>query len=165
MILIQLSDIMFSETEQKAIQEKLEQLRSVKEGALTQQGLAEIITSRRVKWIQEHLDEMIAKYDDLSPEEQAYRIVFFDHMRINPEHSRMVRVSPRRIRIESYNFCPYLEACLRLGLDTRHVCHHIGEPSIQRMIMAINRNLVFSRNYAHLRPHNGPYCEEYIELV
>jgi hypothetical protein len=156
---------MFSETAQKAIQEKLEQLNKVKEGTLTPQELADLITQRRVTWIQEHLDEMLAKYDGLSPEEQAYRIVFFDHMRINPEHSKMVRVSPRKIKIESYNFCPYLEASRELDLETRFVCKDIGEPSIQRMMEVINPNLRFSRNYANIRPYNGAFCEEYVELL
>ena len=89
---------MFSETEQKAIEEKLEQLRKFKEGTLSPQELADLITQRRVGWIQEHLDEMLAKYDGLSPEEQAYRIVFFDHMGINPINSRMTRVSPTKIK-------------------------------------------------------------------
>ena len=156
---------MFSETEQKAIQEKLEQLRRVKEGTLSPQELADLITQRRVGWIRQHLDEMLTKYRVLSPEEQAYRIVFFDHMKINHKHSRMVRVSPVKIKIESYNFCPYLQACSQLGLDTRFACRKIGEPSIQAMIDIIHPNLRFSRNYANIRPHNGAFCEEFIELA
>ncbi len=156
---------MFSETEQKAIQEKLEQLRRVKEGTLTPQELADLITQRRMGWIQEHLEEMLGKYEGLNPEEQAYKIVFFDHMKINSEHSKMVRVSPRKIRIKSYNFCPYLEACKELDLETRFVCHEIGEPSIQRMMEVINPNLRFSRNYTNIRPYNGAFCEEFIELL
>jgi hypothetical protein len=156
---------MFSKTEQKAIQEKLEQLKRVKEGTLTPQELADLITQRRVGWIRGHLDEMLVKYDGLNSEEQAYRIVFFDHMRINPEHSKMMRVSPIKIKIESYNFCPYLEACQKLDLETRTICKDIGEPSIQRMIEIVNPNLRFSRDYTNIRPYNGVFCEEYIELL
>lgn len=156
---------MFSETEQKAIEEKVKQLRKVKQGSLSSQELADLIIQRRVSWIRENLDEMLEKYKDLTPEEQAYRIVFFDHMKINPEHSRMVRVSPRKIKIESYNFCPYLEACRELDLETRFVCREIGEPSMQRMMEIINQNLRFSRNYQNIRPYNGAFCEEYIELL
>lgn len=156
---------MFSKAEQKAIQEKLEQLQRVREGKLSPEELAGLITQRRVGWMKLYLDEMLEKYRDLSPEEQAYKIVFFDHMGINPEHSKMVRVSPRKIRIESYNFCPYLEACQQLGLDTRFICKDIGEPSIQQMIEIINPNLRFTRNYVNIRPYNGAFCEEYIELL
>jgi len=154
---------MHSESEQEAIQEKLEQLRQVKEGILTHQELANLITQRRVKWIKEHLKEMLLKYKGLSPEGQAYRIIYFDHMGINPEHSKMVRVSPTKIKIKSNNFCPYLEACQKLSLDTKTVCKEIGEQSIKKMIELINPNLKFSRNYANIRPHNG-VCEECFEL-
>lgn len=156
---------MFSELEQKAIQEKLGQLKSVIEGKLTLHGLADIITERRVNWIRAHLGKMLKKYEGLSPEEQAYHIVFLEHMRINPKHSNVVRVSPGRIRIESYNFCPYLESCCHLNLDTRFVCRAIGEQPFQRMIEIINPNLRFSRNYDNIRPYNCDFCEEYIELV
>jgi len=155
---------MFSKTEQKAIQEKFEQLQEIKKGTLTIQGLTDLITQRRVEWIQGHLDEMLAKYKTLNPEEQAYRIVFFDHMKINPAHSKMTRISQRKIRVDSYNFCPYLEACLRLDLDTKFICKEAGEQSIQTMIEVINPNLKFGRNYANLRPHNS-FCEEYFEIL
>ncbi len=156
---------MFTEIEQKAIEEKLGQLRKVKEGNLSPQGLANLITQRRVGWIQEFLDETLTKYKRLNPEEQAYRIIFLDHMKINPEHSKVVRVSPTKIRVESYNFCPYLQACSQLGFDTRIICKEIGESSIQAMMNFINPNLKFSRNYEDIRPYNKDFCEEYIELV
>lgn len=155
---------MFFKSEQKAIAEKCEQLNKVIDGVLTPQELADLITQRRVEWIREHLDEMLAKYDGLNPEEQAYRIIFFDHMGINPGHSKMVRISPTKIKIESHNFCPYLEACQQLGLDTRFVCREIGEPSLQEMLKIIHPNLRYNRNYQNIRPKNR-FCEEYIELI
>ncbi len=95
----------------------------------------------------------------------AYRIIFLDHMKINPEHSLVKRVSPKKIRIDSYNFCPYLEACVQLGLETKFVCKQINEQSIQKMVEMIHPNLKFSRNYSNIRPFNKHFCEEYIELV
>lgn len=156
---------MFSEAEQKAIQEKLEQLGKVKEGSLSLKKLSDLITQRRVAWMKEHLEEMLAKYPGLRPEEQAYRIIFFDHMKINPEHSKMTRVSSSKIRIDSYNFCPYLEACKQLDLDTSVICKEVGEPSMNEMARMINQSLKFSRNYLNLRPHNCAFCEEYIEFL
>lgn len=156
---------MFNEIEQRAIQEKLEQLKKVQQGTLTPNELADLIMQRRVDWIQEHLDEMLVKYNCLSLEEQAYRIIFFDHMKINPEHSKINRISPTKIKIQSYNFCPYLEACSLLGFDTKYVCKEIGEPAMEKMIKIINTNLRFSRNYQNIRPFNKDFCEEYIEIV
>jgi hypothetical protein len=156
---------MFSEAEQKAIKEKTDQLIKIKEGTLSPQELADLITQRRVAWIEKHRNEMLAKYEGLNPVEQAYKIILFEHMGINPEHSKMIWISQNKIRIESSNFCPYLEACKRLGMDTVPVCREIGEPSIQEMLKRINPNLRFSRDYKNIRPHNRDLCEEYIELV
>jgi len=155
--------MLFSESEQKAIEEKLEQLRKVRDGTLTPQELANLITQRRVFWFEENENAVLSKYHGLPDQEKAYRIIFFDHMRINPERSKMIKISKGKIRIESYNFCPYLEACRRLGLDTIFVCKEIGEPSIREVCKLINPDLKFSRNYQNIRPYNN-FCEEYFEL-
>lgn len=152
---------MFSEIEHKAINEKLEQLIKVREGKLSAQELSDLITKRRVEWIEKHLDEMMEKYKGLSPEERAYRIVFLEHMKINPEHLKIIKVK-NKIEIHSYNFCPYLEACNLLNMDTKFVCKKINESSVEEMIAKIYPNLKFSRNYENIRPH-AVYCEEYIE--
>ncbi len=152
------------QTEQKAIEEKLEQLRKIKDGTLGPKELADLITKRRISWFEENKKAVLAKYEGLSDEEKAYRIICFDHMKINPDHSKMIRISKNKIRIESCNFCPYLEACKKLGLDTRYVCKEIVEPSIQKMCEMINPRLKFSRNYQKIRPHHCDFCDEYFEL-
>lgn len=156
---------MFTEDELKAIEEKLEQIKKVKDGILTPQELADLITQRRLLWLEENKNTVLAKYADLSDEEKAYRIIFLDHMKINPEHSKMIRIGNGKIKIKSYNFCPYLEACKRLGLDACFVCKEIGEPSIQKLCEVINPKLKFSRNYHKIRPNSCGFCEEYIELI
>jgi len=156
---------MFNKFEQKAIEEKLEQLRRVKNSASTAQELADLITQRRVLWFEENKDAVLSKYRELPDEEKAYKTIYFDHMKINPEHSKMVRVGKDKIRIESSGFCPYLEACKKLDLDTRFICKEIGEPSVQRLCELINPRLKFSRNYQNIRPCNPNFCEEYFELL
>jgi hypothetical protein len=156
---------MFSKKENEAIREKIEQLRKVKDGTLSPQELANLITKRRVNWIEEHLDEILKKYQGLSLPEQAHRIIFLEHMYINSNKSVPIRVSPKKLIIHSYNFCPYLEACNELELETAYVCKDIGEPAIQDMIKRINPSLRFGRNYSNIRPHNKYFCEEYIELA
>ncbi len=155
---------MFSKEQQKAIIEKLEQLKKVKEGRMNSDELAKIITKRRINWIENNLERMLIKYKGLSPEETAYRIIFFDHMKINPKDSEMIRISPTKILIKSYNFCPYLEACNQLHLDTKFICKEIGEPSINEIAKRIHPDLVFSRDYSKIRPDNDS-CEEYLELI
>ena len=155
----------FSKKEQKAINEKLEQLKKVSEGVLSHSELADIIMKRRINWIKNSLEKMLKKYANLPPEEQAYRIIFLDHMKINPKHSKMTRISKTKIRIKSYNFCPYFEASNQLNLDTKCICKDVGEPSIQKMCKIIHSKLRFSRNYDNIRPNNSEYCEEFIEII
>jgi len=138
-------------------------LERLKQGELTPDELADMLVQKRVSWMKEHLDEMLVKYDGLLPEEQAYNIVYFDHMKIDPSTVFMERLSQTKIRIESHNFCPYLEASNQLELDTRVICKEVGEPSIQQMVILIHPNLIFSRNYSNLRPYHD-FCEEFIEL-
>lgn len=155
---------MFSEAEQKAIQEKLEQLKQVKEGTLSVQDLSDLITKRRVNWMKEHRDEILAKYEGLPLDEIAWRAVCFDHMHIYPPDSRSTRISDKKLRFDSYNFCPYLEACKQLDLDTRYICKEINEQPIQKMIEVLDPRLKFSRNYENLRPRSK-FCEEYFEIL
>lgn len=155
---------MFSHEEQKAIEDKLEQLGKVKNGLLKPQELAMSITKRRIAWLKENKKDVLAKYAGLPDEEKAYRILYFDHMKINPEHSKLTKISDGKIKIESWSFCPYLEACKKLGLDTKFVCREIGESSCQKFCEMINPRIKFSRNYKNIRPYSN-FCEEYFEIT
>ena len=75
----------------------------------------------------------------------------------------VVARSEKQITFHSMNFCPTLEACKILRLDTRHVCKLLNEDSTNRLVKNIDRRLRFSRNYANLRPYT-PFCEEFISL-
>lgn len=94
---------------------------------------------------------------------QAYEMVLLHYMNIPPEEIPVVEETTTRITWASSNFCPILEACQRLGLDTRVVCKQGAEQSVQDLISQLNPDLVFSRNYKKLRPY-GTHCEESIEL-
>ena len=158
---------MFTPEQERAIAEKISQLEKIKNGTLTLEDLALSITLRRMRWLGSNFSTVFAKYKELRLEELAYRAIYLDHMKINPDHSEMIRLSPTRIRINSYNFCPYLIACQKLDLDTRFVCKNIVEPGIQAVCEAIHPNLRFSRNYdniRNIRSKTPEVCEEYIEL-
>src|SRR3989338_9194677 len=79
---------------------------------------------------------------------------------LNPKGISTEMISENLLRIESRNFCPYLEACQWLGMDTRFVCKEIGEPSIIAFFHEINPHLDFYRNYDKIRPYSD-YCEEF----
>jgi len=155
----------FSESEQKAIEEKVEQLKRIKAGTLSVQELVSLIVQRRLNWLKENLERLLKKYAHLDDLEKAHMIIGFENMKIDQTKQKITRISRTKIRIDSYNFCPYLEACKILGLDTRFVCKEIMEKSTQIVLEAINPRIGFSRNYQNIRPYNPDYCEEYLELV
>ncbi len=62
------------------------------------------------------------------------------------------------------NFCPYLGASQRLGMDTRDVCKKIGEPSIKAFMKRINPNLVFWRDYEKIRPYSE-FCMDFVGRI
>lgn len=154
---------MFSEGQQREIENKVKLLKKLKTGEITLKDLARLSTEKRTAWLKENKESVLAKYTNLPDEEKAFRIIYFDYMNINPEHCVFKRISDGKIRIDSHNFCPYLEACKQLGLDTKTICKQIGEPSIQKMCHLINPKLKFRRNYENIRPHCD-FCEEYFEI-
>jgi tRNA(adenine34) deaminase len=96
---------------------------------------------------------------------QAYTMFLLVHLGLDPIEVPVVYEDERAIVWRSFNFCSMLEACIRLGLDTRQVCREGTEESVQRLIARLNSRLRFSRNYVDgIRPY-APYCEERIELI
>lgn len=95
---------------------------------------------------------------------QAYTLFLLCYLGLDPGEVPVVYEDERKITWRSYNFCSLLEACVRLGLDTREVCRQGAEASVQELIAQLDPRLRFSRNYVDgIRPY-AEYCEEMIEL-
>jgi tRNA(adenine34) deaminase len=96
---------------------------------------------------------------------QAYTMFLLEHLGLNPAEVPVVYEDERMIVWRSFNFCSMLEACVRLGLDTRQVCREGTEESVQHLIARLDPRLRFSRNYLDgIRPY-AAYCEESIKLI
>jgi len=150
--------LVFSREQEALIQTEMERLRDADEAALA--ALNEDSVLRRVAWYKENKDRLSFLSEDLL--DSAYRLLL-TRFGISPEEAPIVSRSENRITFHSQNFCPTLEACKRLGLDTRHVCRCMNEDSTNQLIRQIDPGLTFSRNYEKLRPYS-PYCEEMISL-
>ena len=72
--------------------------------------------------------------------------------------------TPTEIAWSSENPCPTLEACARLGLDTRVICRRVYEKSTQAFLSKLDPELRFLRDYQAIRPH-APGCRERIVRV
>ena len=148
----------FSPEQRAAIECEMERLRGADDEAL--RALNEDSTRRRVAWFTQHRAEFALPLDD--PLEAGYRLLLL-RFGITPAEAPVVSRNERAITFHSQNFCPTLEACRLLNLDTRHVCRCINEDSTNALLRQLDPRLRFSRNYEKLRP-NAPYCEETISL-
>lgn len=115
---------------------------------------------RRLAWFAENKE----KFNFLSsdPLDSAYRLLLC-RFGIDEKQAPVVERSATRLVFHSQNFCPTLEACLILELDTRWVCKGYNEKSTGVLIRQIDPRLRFARNYEKIRPY-AEYCEEMILL-
>jgi len=96
---------------------------------------------------------------------QAYTLFLLEYLGLDPAEVPVVYEDDRRIVWRSVNFCPTLEGCRRLGLDTRVVCRAATERSVETLIRLLDDRLRFGRNYeTGMRPY-AAYCEEEIWLA
>ena len=147
----------YSEAMRAAVEAELERLRGADDAALD--ALNADSTVRRVRWF-----EAVREDIDLAPGpvRAAYELL---RRRFGASEDEMavVRESPHEIVFRSSNFCPTLEACRILGLDTRRVCRRMNERSTDALVKRLDPRLTFTRNYDRLRPY-ADYCEESITL-
>lgn len=119
-------------------------------------------------WDRERAQRRIAWYgarlraQEGDPLERAY-LVLLEKLGISVDEAPIVRRDEKEIVFHSKNFCPTLEACKILGLDTRRVCRMYNESSPDALVKQVDPRLSFSRSYREIRPHS-PYCEERISL-
>jgi len=119
------------------------------------------LTQKRLRWYEENKGRLELEGSDVR---KAYALLLLRYMGLRQEEIPIVYEDEKKIVWRSRNFCPVLEACARLGLDTRDVCREAEERPVQELISKINPRLRFSRNYEKIRPYSE-YCEESIELV
>ncbi|MBW3003762.1 hypothetical protein KY337_04305 [Candidatus Woesearchaeota archaeon] len=118
------------------------------------------LCAKRLKW----LEENIGSVSETSLLKKAYTLLLIKKMGIEPSEVPIVYEDENKITWRSYNWCPVLEACKELGLDTREVCKKGWEESVNEFVKMIDSRLRFIRNYEKIRPY-AEYCEESIELT
>jgi tRNA(Arg) A34 adenosine deaminase TadA len=140
------------------VRNEIKKLRNATEEKLREWNLESM--QRRLAWFQtdKPLDDIIAG----DVKEKAYRMLIkkFD---ITEEQAPIIYRDANKIVFHSMNFCPTLEACKILELDTRHVCSYYNEGSTDSLVKQVDPRLSFRRNYEKLRPYSD-YCEEMIIL-
>ena len=122
---------------------------------------------RRLEWLTAHghpprLDAPLPMAP-VSPRE-AYDLLLLACMGLQAEQVPVVEESADRIVWLSSNDCPKLEACSRLGLDTREICRVTAERPVQTFLSRLDPRLRFVRDYVAIRPYAG-HCREQIVRI
>lgn len=140
----------------KEVRQEIGKLRNVTEDQLRKYD--EESARKRLTWFQTDLSSQDISLND--KKEAGYQLLI-KRLRIAEHQAPIVHRDEKKIVFHSRNFCPTLEACKILGLDTRMVCKLYNENSTDMLIKQINAKLRFTRNYENLRPYTA-YCEEMI---
>jgi ribosomal protein S18 acetylase RimI-like enzyme len=143
---------------QGIVEVEIERLRKASEDKLRSYDRER--SEKRLRWFRSHRPDKMFPGDDYLL--KAYHVLL-ERLQSNEAECPVVYHDTGKLVFHSANFCPTLEACRILQLDTRHVCRLYSEPSTDRLVREIHPKLKFTRNYEKLRPYWG-YCEEIIEL-
>ncbi len=141
------------------VRAEIEKLRDIDDKRLDE--LNADSTNRRIKWFKENRDKFTFLGGDAVA--AGYRLLL-ERFGITETQAPVIEKSAQEIVFHSKNFCPTLEACKILGLDTRVICRGLNERSTDALIKLVDRRLVFSRNYQKLRPYTE-CCEEKITIT
>lgn len=124
--------------------------------------LEQCVIEKRLAWLKANLGQV---KDENDPVTDGYRWFYEKYLRVSlPEDGEIVEHSEKRLVMRWRNPCPTLEACKKLGLDTREVCKKVYEQPVEEFLKRLDPRLRFDRNYEAIRPYTS-YCEEIIELV
>ena len=138
------------------VRAEIKKLRGITQEKLTM--LREELTAKRTAWYQKMKQGLGLDADRLV--EKGYQLLL-RKLEISPEEAPVVLMTPDKIVFHSQNFCPTLEACRILDLDTRMICKHLNEGPTDALVKQLDPRLEFGRDYEKLRPYCD-YCEEMV---
>jgi tRNA(adenine34) deaminase len=118
------------------------------------------LLAKRIAWYQRNQQQLALDPTDLV--ESGYQLLL-QKLGIGPKEAPVAMKTNRKIVFHSQNFCPTLEACRILDLDTRVICKQVNEEPTDALVKQLNAKLEFGRNYEKLRPY-CEYCEEMVML-
>jgi tRNA(adenine34) deaminase len=123
--------------------------------------LERCVIEKRLSWLDRNVTALEKTGNPLM---DGYKMFYESYLGLSiPPDGEIVEATDRQLVTRWWNDCPTLEACQKLGLDTREICKKAYHKPVQVLLSRIDPRLRFKRNYAALRPYT-PYCEEIIAL-
>jgi len=120
------------------------------------------VADKRIAWFKQKFRRK-KNYGPPSPL-MAYELLLFEYMGLSEKEVPVLSETGNKIVWSSINKCSTLEACIRLGLDTRTVCRSVYEKPTQAFISQLDPQLRFLRDYQEIRPHFH-HCKEMIVRI
>ena len=90
-----------------------------------------------------------------------FNLFYIQFLKIPKENCEIVQITDNKLITRCNNKCFILELSIKLGIDTKISCKRISEGPSKFFLKRLNKNLIFKRNYNHIRP-TAPSCEETI---
>jgi hypothetical protein len=124
--------------------------------------LEQCVIEKRSAWLKAHLGKVQVEGDPITA---GVSLFYEQYLGLSlPKDGEIVEHTGKRIVMRWRNPCPTLQACQKLGLDTREICKKAYHQPVRDFLSHIDPKLQFDRNYENIRPY-AAYCEEIIELV
>lgn len=123
------------------------------------QSIESEVAKKRISWFKQHYKE--GSKIHLPAPRAAYELLFWEYMGLSEEEVPVLSETDTEIVWSSVNRCSTLEACNKVGLDTRKVCRAVYEKSTQALVSQLDPQLRFYRDYQEIRPYSH-HCKEKI---
>lgn len=95
---------------------------------------------------------------------EIYKLFYLDFLKIPEQDCKIIEMTDKKLVTRCKNKCPILDFSLALCKDTRISCKQLSEGPCKYFLRKLNKNIVFKRNYDHIRPYMED-CEETILLT
>ena len=92
-----------------------------------------------------------------------YELFYLDFLKVPLDDCEIIEMSENRLVTRCKNKCPILDISMFLNIDTKQTCKHISEGPCKYFLRKLNKNIIFKRNYSHIRPYEEN-CEETITI-
>lgn len=90
-----------------------------------------------------------------------YELFYLDFLKVPSDDCEIIEMSEKKLITRCKNKCPILELSLYLNIDTKKSCKKISEGPCKYFLKKLDKNIIFKRNYNHIRPYDKN-CEEEI---
>ncbi len=90
-------------------------------------------------------------------------LFYFDFLKIPKKYCEIIEITENKLITRCKNKCPVLDLSLNLNIDTKKSCRLISEGPCKYFLRKLDKNIIFKRNYDHIRPY-AEDCEEEITI-